>query len=1172
MRSAQRNPVAAAVGFCDLIGDIVSALVGCTDFSYLTSDRGCDRKTTYFGERPKGAFGRCRACFGVVEAQGRGSLHFHALLWGGLTARMLEGGAHHSTARSVLADAMDKMYVAELPRWMHVRDLVRSEARLEGLADESGCVWPALGVARSPLYDAAGFRGDVEECICCNGIHRHRDTCHKGRHGEDGCRFDAPWEQQCGTKPFQLVTGNDASVTPVSDVEAPCAGSELYWPLAPPERRLIRWELKRRLQRDLPPTLDFKANPHLCVQELMESSGMSLTFTQLAQLRALSPDRLLALYDRVRTRLPTRNEWVVPYNPVLTAAIRCHSAVVPLGGSTESRLASLYLVPYLNKNKRQLVHVLSVAHQSFSDVIRYPSLFHRADETAEESISRTVQHFLTRLLNKLNVIMEVSDVQAASALLGFKVAVTSESFVPFRGDAAIRFVDFLGSGERMDDLPSHADLAEGMDVDPLPFVSVDQFGPGDIVTGRDGRSVLVTQSWQYQYRGFALADLSRIEYASLIDVRRKSKKRCHEGAGRPYTRRFEFDRDCPLFESHEQIIRSKQRTPIMYGRAPMLPGPRPSAADKDADSWIIRADSFARYYLVCFRPGSRTSVSLCYDWQAFLSYIADLRRGSDALGRFRYASIMRTIYRDSCTSVMRDALSNYRARHRTKWRSTRGAARDDGASFSEMLKGYLLRWEEENLTSAQIRNAWKMCDYVHHQSHQIDDVSRLSCQNSAGSRTTASLVTTLPDGAAEALTEQLTSGAHRVRGLPLTMTNQRVNNGSFGEFIRDFILEGGREPPRDQLAVLRFLHSRFVGNTGGGATAHPTCLLVTGGPGTGKSYLVQLIKRMCNICGFGALVSTAYSGVAASHIGGQTLCSLFQIPFAEKADDGEEDCRACKIRIRPLSSARLQEFRDSICVDSMCCLLVDEMSMLTPQLISVIDSRLRQATSLDAPFGGVSILLVSACSVSLLSYLRLIRCIYLLIRDVVFFKFGDLRQLPPVKAISICQGAVEMAVYDATTEGNNSQFTRRTWAVLRNRYSPVSSMRRGLALIKAFVWMPLTTQHRSTDLDHTEFVMRMWRGEAIRVRDLMRYKVLQPADLDRNLDWLSAPVLVSTNQERLALVHSRAVSFARLRGTCVLRWRLDMKQWRGRPLDSDGPARSTIRAFSSILLLGRLGS
>ena len=156
-----------------------------------------------------------------------------------------------------------------------------------------------------------------------------------------------------------------------------------------------------------------------------------------------------------------------------------------------------------------------------------------------------------------------------------------------------------------------------------------------------------------------------------------------------------------------------------------------------------------------------------------------------------------------------------------------------------------------------------------------------------------------------------------------------------------------------------------------------------------------------------------------------------------------------------------------------------------------------------------------------------------------------------MKAISICQGAVESAVYETNDALSKVVFSRDARRKFKSKYSPLSPIRQGLDLIRKFSWMAIHTQHRSIDPEHTRFVSKLWKGEPMTVRDLMQYKTLCPNDLAGDRDWLEAPFLVSTNQERLTMLHIRAVAFAKAHATCVLRWRLDSTKWRGCPRDPE---------------------
>lgn len=121
-------------------------------------------------------------------------------------------------------------------------------------------------------------------------------------------------------------------------------------------------------------------------------------------------------------------------------------------------------------------------------------------------------------------------------------------------------------------------------------------------------------------------------------------------------------------------------------------------------------------------------------------------------------------------------------------------------------------------------------------------------------------------------------------------------------------------------------------------------ILVGGFAGTGKSTLIEYLRSQ-----FKGLVVTAPTGVAALNVRGQTLHSLFYIPprlvdvnsFAPQADK------------RPLRLIKI--------------LVIDEISMVRPDVLDVVDLVLRKAKENPSPFGGAQLVMI-----------------------------GDLYQLPPV--------------------------------------------------------------------------------------------------------------------------------------------------------------------------------
>ena len=124
------------------------------------------------------------------------------------------------------------------------------------------------------------------------------------------------------------------------------------------------------------------------------------------------------------------------------------------------------------------------------------------------------------------------------------------------------------------------------------------------------------------------------------------------------------------------------------------------------------------------------------------------------------------------------------------------------------------------------------------------------------------------------------------------------------------------------------------------AVALPTeefpVVMVIGGAGTGKSTLIREIARTKQNC-----VILAPTGVAALNVGGQTIHSFFQLP--PQIIDLET--------IQPISN-RAHVFQN------LETLIIDEMSMVRPDLLDAIDVSLRRNRNSEEPFGGVKVVAV----------------------------------------------------------------------------------------------------------------------------------------------------------------------------------------------------------------------
>ncbi|XP_062510411.1 ATP-dependent DNA helicase PIF1-like [Corticium candelabrum] len=126
----------------------------------------------------------------------------------------------------------------------------------------------------------------------------------------------------------------------------------------------------------------------------------------------------------------------------------------------------------------------------------------------------------------------------------------------------------------------------------------------------------------------------------------------------------------------------------------------------------------------------------------------------------------------------------------------------------------------------------------------------------------------------------------------------------------------------------------------GSSCKQPLRMIVSGTAGTGKSYLIQCLKRLL---GNGLRVA-APTGVAAFNVNGYTLHSLLGLPI--KGD------------FKELESNRLRNIQESLAAVEY--IIIDEMSMVGRKLFGQVGRRLRQVFPHRAAelFGGCSCLLI----------------------------------------------------------------------------------------------------------------------------------------------------------------------------------------------------------------------
>ena len=134
---------------------------------------------------------------------------------------------------------------------------------------------------------------------------------------------------------------------------------------------------------------------------------------------------LASFYTTIFDRLNKSNGYVVDYNPILMYCTKSHHNASLLGGTEQSNAAMLYVSPYVVKGKIELALTLAIMENTRKHIKLFPST--AADVNTNVS-QRQVQHFLTRCLNKMNTLVELSDYQVAADLLNLPCQITTDVF------------------------------------------------------------------------------------------------------------------------------------------------------------------------------------------------------------------------------------------------------------------------------------------------------------------------------------------------------------------------------------------------------------------------------------------------------------------------------------------------------------------------------------------------------------------------------------------------------------------------------------------------------------------------------------------------------------------------------------------------------------------------
>ena len=493
------NPVACVIESKTIINDVLSILLGVSPedvFSYYESTS--TRKTKFY-KSTKGVYGHLLSTIGVVESDAKGSLHYHLLLFGGLSPKLLSRFAHMDDVCREITAVWDQSYKSQIATDVKLSHLIKKTARQNpafGLKHhELGAIEippllnnqrnqkitqllndPTKNINMDIVYDLTNHQG------CIQQFHDHMATCRKGFHGLTGCRLCMP----CGFVNFTcpVLLCNECTGEPWQDpnnsIERP--GSYLFRDRERPDmepftvhetmqplssalltpdtilhpkfsEHIVVWETRRQKDFfDLEPPL-MTAHPS-CEKEMHK---FFVTYFGNVLLPVLAfgnespfwewintaPIKLLCqFWKKLGSNIIKSNGEIATYNPILSLCLGSHNNASLLGTEEQAKSAIFYVCPYMGKLKYPLLHSLAVINQVAQDIKKFPSI---APDSG--SNSRTTKHLLQRTLNNMLLKMELSDFQVCADLLGLPCLIRTDPFAYLDYSAAMAYQSLVDYDE-----------------------------------------------------------------------------------------------------------------------------------------------------------------------------------------------------------------------------------------------------------------------------------------------------------------------------------------------------------------------------------------------------------------------------------------------------------------------------------------------------------------------------------------------------------------------------------------------------------------------------------------------------------------------------------------------------------------------------------------------------
>ena len=1027
-----------------------------------------------------------------------------------------------------------------------------------------------------------------------NKWHSHTFTCRKGTMGKSGCRLCYPRANIPETTPVHLIPNPEKKPGDTDPTIPYYKVKMLELNDTPPTYILkpilsyhsptdvIVWETARPL-----------CSPLLNIDELSKEAIVEKIKTLLKDelelrnwqqfwdwLQDSSEESIIDFYKTISSQLDSANGNIPSFNSIISYMTGSHNNIELLGSRVQAAGATFYICPYMAKDKTPMLESLVVLQNAAKYIAENPS-------TATDSgiASRNAKYLLQRVLNKLHLKQELSIYQITAKLLQLPSVITTETYAflcPHAEHAASNalkhpegsvakmslspdeyketflqkdleephditdsddsdsedsmnsFIDDSGNPDEdqqnintpEEEQQQQNDIASPLSIHDL-LKNVGSFRSYNIEKEIDDFGQVVNQvqkfipySLLYSNRGKQLRHLNRYELTALVKIREKPK---NDETAR--SKLFDMAPSFPLSARYAFALQQKHSTPFLTSKMPPHPGSRP--ANPDA-TWQTKANKFAAYLLTVYRPEvnfydahSQTN-PYDYTYEALENWIVSLQNDSNVISKFRLMMVDRCITRMKCRMIVKRMLCDYRGRTRQEWQETQGNVfsqtpqqanifqADVDIELNQPLsaKSMAKRLEQARFLSL---NTKAFCSIHPFQNNSASTTSLINTSNPEYTSATwpvddlqERLQQTVNCLKNENMYEDLfhrqqepgpTSQPSRLTNYDSTSTatlTETVTLNAKQQHFFDCVTSHMGHPPTN--STFPCLHL-------------PPITLLTGNAGTGKSVVIAQISAFCEQHNI-KIFKTAYNAINALHIQGETTASAVNFTLHDR-----------KNKIVSLSHNDLKNFRqvtgigNSVNENPVRLIIFDEVSNQAPWYLSNFSAACKQSTNCSLEFGGIPTVLI-----------------------------GDLKQMGPVLAGYTLTQAITRTLAQEFRE----LLASTVYKVPKRLINPSEDdkkqiganhpVRLGAEIIMQSRWFHLDEQVRAAqDHEHAKVVSHM-ASDYMLPHDIFDiYSQLSKNDMKKE-EWARAPMIVTTNAERLLFLHHRSLTYAKVTNNIVVRW------------------------------------